>query len=372
MSKRYLLLFAMFLMLVQTLYVNRGTAAPLYSDLNGHWSKSQVEFLTKVGVFKSNGGPFYPDRPISRGESLVLLNRVFEAVYGPLAAPKAKGNIDYRYGSRPEIEGLLANLNAMLDIQSGFVTEYDPGDKMLYYLYLSTVNQPMKQPQLIKNSWWLSSRALQQPLTREEASMLLFHMFAPLNIRSAGLSPEDVKSYFTGYYQWKHRSAYPDTGSPYATAIRDYRLFGSTRYFEPKKQMTRGQFAVVLNRLYDFAKKDAGEQFEGDLTRTRKIVNVYLTAAARLYEKQDKARLGRLFDNDARKVLEKLAPLPLHDYRGTLELARDESDSRKLWVVGQYEHKMMGKYEIKYLFEPDETMSNPYGWMITSIEYKQK
>jgi hypothetical protein len=372
MRKRLLILFVMFVMLLQSLYANLGAAAPAYTDLNGHWAKSQVEFLTKLGVYKTAGGSFYPDRPISRGEGMALLNRVFEAVYGQLAAPQTKKNLDYRYPLKSEIEGLLTNLNTMLHIQSGFVSDYEPGDRMLYYLYLSTGNQPMKQPQMTKSSWWLSSRVLQQPLTREEASMLLFHMLAPIRIRTADLSSDEMKSYFTGYYQWKHKSAYPDTSSPYATAIREYYLFGSSRYFEPEKQMTRGQFAVVLKRLYDFIKEDAGKQFEENQVRQQKIINVYLTAAGRLYEKQAKEQLERYFNKAALRELDKLVPLPIHDSLGTLIVTKDESDPRKLWAVGQYEHRITGKYEVKYLFEPDEAMSNPYGWKISSVQYKQK
>jgi hypothetical protein len=370
MFKRSLMWFAVLGLLVQGVFVSRVQAAASYVDVQGHWAQHQIEFLVEQGVYKTNGSRFYPDNPVARGEALALLNRVWEAVYGPLAEPKAKANIDHRYPLKREIEGLLANLQVMLNIESGFISEFDPGDRMLYYLYLSTKNQLMKQPLKEQSNWWLSAQSLQQPLSREEASMLLFHMLAADKMKIYHVKPGEVRSFFDGYYQWKHRSEYRDTASPYATAIRDYDMFQSAQQLEPEKSMTRAQFAVVLKRLYDYFKADASKDFQSQQDRQQKVANLFLTAATLAYQKQDQERMEHYFSTSAQKSLKELAPLPLHDYSGTLLIKPDDSDKRKLWAIGQYQHPLTGNYEVRFLFQPDE--SNPYGWKVTAVEYAQK
>jgi hypothetical protein len=372
MIRRYFMLLMLISLLVQSALVSRVSAAPSFDDLQGHWAQSEIEFLSKLGIYKASEGHFYPDRPIARGESLALMNRVFETVYGPLSNPKAKASISYKYPLYHEILGLLGNLKAMLDVELGFVSDFEPGEKMLFNLYLSGRKMPMKEPQKYMDTWWMPAEYLQQPLTREEASMMLFHMLAPQKIRVANLKPGKVQSYFDGYYQWKHQSDYPDTKSPYATAIQEYDIFGQARFFEPEKSMTRAQFALVLKRLYDVYEADLRKQFQGNLSRQQKIINVFLTAANLAYQKQDQDALGRYFGKTAQKVISGLAPLPLHDFRGTLMLKWDDAVKNKLWVIGRYEHHMTGKYEIEYLFEPDDSDSNRYGWQITAIKYEQK
>jgi hypothetical protein len=359
-------------LLVQSAFVSRVSAAASYDDLQGHWARSEIEFLAELGIYKTTEGHFYPDRPISRGESLALLNRVFETVYGPLSEPKAKASMSNKYPLYHEILGLLGNLKAMLDIELGYVSDFEPGEKMLFNLYLSGRNMPMKEPQKYMDTWWMPAEYLQQPLKREEASMLLFHMLAPQIIRLADLKPGQVRSYFDGYYQWIRQSDFPDTKSPYATAIQDYGIFGQARFFEPEKSMTRAQFALVLKRLYDGYEADLRKQFRESLIRQQKFIDVFLTAATLAYQKQDQDALGRYFGKTAQKVLNGLAPLPLHDFRGTLMLKRDDSVKEKLWVIGRYEHPITGKYEIEYVLEPDDSDSNRYGWLITAITYEQK
>lgn len=372
MIKRYFILLMMIGLLVQTDFVSRASAAPSFSDLQGHWAKSEIEFLAQLGIYKADKGRFYPDRPISRGESIALLNRVFETVYGPLSDPKPKASISYRNPYHHEILALLGNMKTMLDIELGFVSEFEPGEKMLFNLYLSGRKMPMKEPQKYMDTWWMPAGYLQQPLTREEASMLLFHLFAPQKIRSADLKPGEVKSYFDGYYQWKHQSDYPDTKSPYATAIQEFRIIGQVRFFEPQKSMTRAQFALVLKRLYDAYQADLRKQFEQNEIPRQTIINVFLTAASHAYQKQDQKALRRYFGRSAQKVLSDLAPLPLHDFQGTLMLKWDDTVSNKLWAIGQYDHQLAGKYQIEYAFEPDNSDENPYGWQITSLVYEQK
>jgi hypothetical protein len=370
MLRRYCLWFALLGLLVQGLFTGGVKAASAYVDVQGHWAEEQIQFLLNQGVYKPGGMRFYPDNPIARGEALALLNRVCEAVYGPLAKPKTKGNIDHRYPLKREIEGLLANLQVMLNIEAGFVSDFDPGDRMLYYLYLSTRNQLMKQPLKEQSDWWLSAQSLQQPLSREEASMLLFHMLATDKMKAFDVKPEEVVSFYNGYYQWKHRSEYRDTASPYATAIRDYHMFSSAQKLEPDKNMTRAQFAVVLKRLYDYYKADARQDFQSNRERQQKVANLYLTAATLAYQNQDQEQIKRYFDQSAQKSLKELAPLPLHDYSGELLVMPDDSDKNKLWAIGQYQHPFTGKYEVRFLFQPDQ--SNSYGWKVTAVEYVQK
>jgi hypothetical protein len=371
MFKRCLLWILMIGLLTQGVFVPRANAEPAYDDVKGHWAIEQIQFLTDRGIYKGNGTRhFYPDKPITRGEALALVNRVFEAVYGPLAAPQEKPYLDYRYPLRKEIEALTANLQVLLDVQTGFVNDYRPGDKILYYLHLASQGQLMKTPQKELVDWWVPAQYLQYPLSREEASMILFHVLAPYKTRTMNMKPQEVEPFFAGYHEWKHPSGYPDTASPYAGAIREFHLFSETRLFNPYKNMTRAEFAAVLKRLYDFYADDAAKEFRESQERQQKAVNLLLTAANHAYRTKDEKRLSAYLSKPAQESIAKIAPLPLHDYSVTLNLRKDDTDKNKLWVTADYVDPKLGKYELEYLLEPDD--ANPFGRIVTAIKITQK
>lgn len=98
MMKRFALCFLMALLLVQGIWTGGAHAAGVFDDTQGHWAEQQIEELANLGIVKRNSKhAFYPNNPITRGEALALLNRVFETAYGSLEQPQRKNNLDHRY-----------------------------------------------------------------------------------------------------------------------------------------------------------------------------------------------------------------------------------------------------------------------------------
>jgi hypothetical protein len=371
MEKRIAFCFLMALLIAQSIFAGSASAAGAFTDTRGHWAQKQIDELAGLGILKGNGKqPFYPDKPISRGEAIAMLNRVFESVYGPVAKPVRKNNLDYRYPLRWEIEQLLTNMRTMLQIETGIYGDYDPGDRMLYYLYIANSGLLIKKPEKENPDWWLSAASLQRPLSREEASMILFHMMTPQKFRTANIKPEDAKNYFTSYYEWKQESYYRDTFSPYATAIREFNLFSATSNFEPGKTMKRAEYAVVLKRLRDYFKHDATGQYNGTADRQQKMAKVYLSAASLAYETNNQAMLSKYFTSSALKSLSKMAQVPKHTDHTEITVREDESNSQNLWLIGQYKDSLNGTYQIEYRLELDPT--SVYGRRITGAVYTQK
>lgn len=371
MMKRIVICFLMALLLAQSAFTSNANAAVVFTDTSGHWAEQQINELARLGIVKGNGyQPFYPNKPVARGEALALMNRVFESVYGPVAKPERKDNLDYRYSLRQETEQLLTNMRTMLQIETGFVSTYDPGDRMLYYLYLADNYKLMKKQEKENPDWWLSAKSLQHPLSREEASLLLFHMMTPQKFRTANIKPQDAAAYFMSFYEWKQDSFYRDTYSPYALAIREFNLFVSDKTFQPEKIMTRAEFAVVMKRLYDYFVKDAAGQFKASGAHPQRIAQVYLRAATLALGSNDQARLSGFFTPDALKKLNGLAHKPKYTEHVNLTVKVDENYANRLWIVGQYQDSMNGKYQLEYMTEPDD--SNPYGRKITSVIYTEK
>ncbi|HDI6354055.1 TPA: S-layer homology domain-containing protein, partial [Escherichia coli] len=125
MYKRYLAWIVMFGLFVQSFFVPGASAAPAYyEDIQGHWAQKEIEELSALNVYRLKYGYFHPDNPVTRGEALALLNRVLEGIYGPLETAKPNTHVDQRFSYKQETEQLLANMRAMLDIQTGFVNSF--------------------------------------------------------------------------------------------------------------------------------------------------------------------------------------------------------------------------------------------------------
>ncbi|MED4755340.1 S-layer homology domain-containing protein [Brevibacillus choshinensis] len=366
MTKRIIAGFLMAMLLVQSMFTGSANAANAFNDISGHWAQKSINELASLGIVKGNTKKlFYPESPISRGEALAMLNRVFDYVYGPVAKPVRKENIDYRYQPRWEIEQLLTNMNTMLQIETGVIGEYDPGDRMLYYLFLSDSGKLIKKPEKQNPEWWLSSSALQRPLSREEASVIFFHMLTPQIFRTANIKPQDAASYFTSYYEWKQESYYRDTYSPYATAIREFNLFTSPTTFNPDKKMTRAEYAVVLKRLLDYYKKQAVLQFQAKGVPQQKISTAFLRAANLAFETKNQAKLLKYYTPAALTSMGKLGLVPLHTDLTGLTVKVDETDGKKLWLIAQYKVGLHGSYQIEYRLDPDPTST--YGRKIAAV-----
>ncbi|USG66714.1 S-layer homology domain-containing protein [Brevibacillus ruminantium] len=372
MAKRYFLYLAMVAFWVQSFFTAQVGAAFFYDDINGHWAEKEIRFLAERGIYKSGGNPYFnPDKTISRGEAMVLVNRVLEDVYGNLAEPGKKSYIDHRYPLKAEVESLVANMQALLDVNTGFVNSFRPGDQMLYNLHLASNGFLMKKPQKDNPDWWLSTSYLQYPISREEASMILFYVMSPYKLRVVEPKVEDVQIFYDGYHQWKQKSFYVDTASPYAEGIREFRLFGDQRNFDPYANMTRGQLAVVLARLHQYLQADAGKQFGDSPKRQQLAASLYLTAANQALSSKNQKRLSTYVSEAALAALKQGdIQLPLHQFPSVLQIRKDESATEKMWVIGQYEQRQIGPYELEFLFEKDE--SNPFGKKITNITFRER
>ena len=372
MGKRYFLMLLVAVLWLQSLFAGQASAAWIYDDIDGHWAEKEIRFLAERGIYKSGGNRhFQPDKTVSRGEALALVNRVLEDVFGRLAEPQTKPYIDYRYPLRREIDSLTTNMQAMLDVHTGFVNPFRPGDQMIYNLHLASNGFLMKKPQKDNPQWWMSTPYLQYPLSREEASMILFYVLAPYKLRVLEPKVEEVQPFYEGYYQWKQKSMYVDTVSPYAEGIREFGLFHVTRNFDPYTNVTRGQFAVVLARLHQYLQTDAGKQFKEGPKRQQIAANLFLTAANQAFQDRNQKRLFTYVSESAMESLTKLeVKLPLHSIQSVLKIQKDEGTSEKLWVVGQYEHRQVGPYELEFLFE--KSNANPFGKKITSITFRER
>ncbi|MFD2370451.1 S-layer homology domain-containing protein [Brevibacillus sp. GCM10020057] len=373
MKKRIVMGFLTAMLVLQSFLAGNASAAAAvtFQDLNGHWAEQSVNELAKLGIVKGNARQlFYPNSPISRGEALAMLNRVFESVFGPIAKPQRKLNIDYRYQQRWEIEQLLTNMDTLLEIETGIKGDYDPGDRMLYYLYISDSGQLIKKPEKENPDWWLSSAAFQRPMTREEASLILFHMLTPQIYRTANIRPQDAASFFTSYYEWKQESYYRDTYSPYATAIREFNLFASPTTLQPDNLMTRAEYAVVMKRLLDYYKNQALLQFRSKGKPQQKMAAVFLKAASLAYETKNQAKLLQYFTPAALTSMGKLPRVPTSTALANLTVLTDETDNKLLWLVGDYKYGLNGSLRVEYRLDPDPTST--YGRKIAAVLYSQK
>lgn len=372
MGKRFAAVFFVVLLVMQSVFSGSAHAAGMYSDIRGHWAEKYINEMADLGVVKRTGyQPFYPNKPVTRGEALVMLNRVFALVYGPIEKPSRKQNLDYRYLLRGEVEQLLGNMKTMMQIETDDLGKFDPGDRMLYYLYLAENGQLMKKPSKENPEWWMSSAGMQWPLSREEASVILLHMLAPQKFRTANIEPQDTASYFSSFYEWKRDRFYRDTYSPYPLGIREFNLFTADKTaFSPDKIMTRAEFVVVMHRLIDFYRVDTASQFRGSAANQKHIAQVFLRAANLAYEMKNKDRLSSFFTADALGSMAKLEQVPKYNGKVNITVRADENNSKVLWVIAHYLDPVKGDFQIEYRLEEDS--SNFYGRKITKLIYSQK
>lgn len=360
-------------MLVQNLFAAQVVRAETsFGDLSGHWAKEYIEKLENLGVYKPRPDSlFYPDKPVSRGEALVLFNRVFELAYGQIGKPMTSFNLDSAYPMKREMEQLLGNLDTAVDTEIQSYSKYNPGEKMLYLLHLSARKQKMKEGAVYKSNWYLPKQQLMQSLTREEASMLLMHMLAPQLLRHSGVTADKVEDYFTRTYQWKQQNYYVDVASPYAYLIRDSKILtANQRQFLPDQVVTRAQFSVILSRLYEYYQEDVKKQIES--TSQMGVKNLFLTRATFAYQNQDGVLLQQYYGNKALETLKVITPLPLHELGGQLRQIKEDIRPGEMRILGIYENALTGKYQVEYYLVADKNKQNPYGWKIEGIIYQQK
>lgn len=359
--------------LVQSLFAAQVVRAETsFGDLRGHWATEYIEKLENLGVYKPRPDAlFYPDKPISRGEALVLFNRVFEVAYGRIGKPMTSLNLDSAYPMKGEMEQLLGNLDKAIDAEIQSYSKYNPGERMLYLLNLSARKKKMKEGAVYESSWYLPKQQLMKSLTREEASMLLMHMLAPQLLRQSGVPADKVAGYFTSIYEWKLQNDYVDVVSPYASLIRDSKILtANQQLFLPDQVVTRAQFSVILSRLYEYYKEDVKKQMES--INQMGVKNLFLTRAAFAYQNQDVVLLQQYYGNKALETLKEITPLPLHELDGQLKQIKEDTRPGEMRILGIYENALTGKYQVEYYMIADKNKQNPYGWKIEGIEYQQK
>ncbi|MDI3311394.1 MAG: N-acetylmuramoyl-L-alanine amidase [Thermoanaerobacterium sp.] len=63
---------------VGSLLISKEVSA-LFNDIQGHWASASIERLEKLGIVKGDDkGNFNPDKPITRAETVVLLDRLLK------------------------------------------------------------------------------------------------------------------------------------------------------------------------------------------------------------------------------------------------------------------------------------------------------
>lgn len=373
MARKAIVFCLLFLLLVPV--GAAGAAAPspasVFTDVNRHWAREYIDTLTAMGIYKGFGKEFRPDSAVTRGEALLLLNRMYQASYGVMAGPEATTHLDPRHWASPEIRELLGNMNQVFYADMHSFSQYNPGESMLYYLWLASSGKQMKYVDFPSSNWYLTQAYLSQPLSREEASMILFHAMAPAIRNQLQATPLDVVDRFAGYYKWKQPSNYLDTASPYATALQGFPLYTpGENYFYPDKTVTRAEYAVNLVRFYEASGKYR------DIQVPVSKMNLLFSAATYAYNTQNAAQIDRYFGPEAKRSLsqaaaalgEKLAPL--HQYSGTLNVIEAAND--QLIIAGQYKDSKVGGYQVTYYLSVDQTKRNPYGWIIRGVNVALK
>ena len=365
-----ILMFALMFFAVQLLVPQASAAS--YRDLDGHWAEEYAEALADLGIYANKSGNFYPDQAISRGEALVLLNRVLEKSFGHFSDPNEKVSLDFRYPLAAEVRQAVGNIDKLFYVEQKQFVDFSPGASMLYYLHLSATKGTMLSATKKNADWWVASAHLQQPLNREEASMLIFHALSNKIIDDLDVQPQDVLARYQDFYNWKVPSLYLDTKASYPTLIKEYRIFESpNNYFQPKVKVTRGQYAVVLKRLYDFFETYKRDHFAGSPNQKLQIANLMLSTAAYGYQKQDQSAMKLYFDDKAMDTMKEIFPSPFHSYDGELKLSTEDRPADEIFIIGTYQSPLIGKYQIEYLLKKDENAKNPYGWMINMVQFKQ-
>ncbi|MED0679422.1 S-layer homology domain-containing protein [Aneurinibacillus thermoaerophilus] len=81
MKKNWIILAASAAVAVGSLLAGGGSAAAAapFSDVNGHWAEAQILSLTSQGVISGiNNHTFAPDRPLTRGQFVVMLAKILK------------------------------------------------------------------------------------------------------------------------------------------------------------------------------------------------------------------------------------------------------------------------------------------------------
>ncbi|RNB92370.1 S-layer homology domain-containing protein [Brevibacillus fluminis] len=370
MARKALIICLLFLLLIPV-GATAAAPAPGFTDISRHWAKDYINSLAALGIYKGFGKEFRPDSPTTRGEALLLLNRAYQASYGVVAGPVTTNHLDAKHWAADEIRDFLGNLNGVFYTDMHSYSQFNPGENMLYYLWLASSGKKMKYVDFPSSNWYLTQAYLSQPLSREEASMILFHAMAPAIRNQLQATPLDVESRFTGFYKWKQPSNYLDTSSPFATALQGFPIYTpGEKYFYPEKTVTRAEFAVNLVRFYEASGKYR------DIQLPVNKMNLLFSAATYAYRQQNSTEMDRYFGDEAKKSLSQAAAamgekvVPLHQYTGTLNVI--ESSTDQMIITGQYKDGKVGGYQVTYYCSVDPSKSNPYGWIIRGVNVAQK
>lgn len=199
-----ILLFSIALMVLLT---PAGQAATQPTDTSASWAANEINKWTSNGVFKGNpDGTFKPDKPITRAEFAVVLNRVF--AFGE----KAKitfTDVPAKAWYAKDLAGAVA-----ADVFTGDGGKFRPND----------------------------------PISRQEAAVVLYKAF---NLTTANNAAADSFSDSKDIASWSRDAI--------CAMVENNFLKGQPgNIFAPKKNLTRAEFVKVIDNILKDIKNKAG------------------------------------------------------------------------------------------------------------------
>lgn len=196
-------------------------AAGPYRDIQGHWAQGPIQTLTDKNILKGyEDGTYRPYRSVTRGEFIQGITRALGMTSQQAAA--AFNDIPENYWAK----GSIAKA-ASKDLIEGYPN---------------------------------STFRAQKPLTRAEALTILGKV-------TKGTTPDEQKAAMI-LKNYRDGSQLPEWARTSIAKTIHYDIFKSTHknsnWIQPHQPVTRGEMALMLNRLldhYDIASRDAIEVY---------------------------------------------------------------------------------------------------------------
>lgn len=216
----------------------------LFPDIASHWAKESILRLESDGIVRGIGQSFQPDRPMTRAEYLTMLDRIFrlhDYTVGMIESGEqtSADRLDQRVDSPEAVHPQPADLStdhwAYASLQAGLTAG----------IILGYPDGNMRPD---------------SPVTRSEAAVMLDRTMAvqPFSAMMGTAETNEVaKSGETAGIvdSSSIRQLFDDVSpaswsapSVYRLAIQGILLGISPRIFEPDRQMTRAESAVMLDR----------------------------------------------------------------------------------------------------------------------------
>ena len=207
------------LALALTLLVIPASAVS-FTDMDGHWAKSDVEALATQGIINGySDGTFKPDAKMSAAEALLFCARVTD-VSQAIENQLAQDYYDVLYPMLPEVMRSWAIPELAVCLETGIISQTE----------LSAM---------------CTSGAISQAITRENLSLYL--------VRAMQLEPmaKQLSAYALPFDDAEHIS---QRMQPYVYLLYTYGVTGGNEKneFMPASTVSRAEMAVMLKRALDF------------------------------------------------------------------------------------------------------------------------